>query len=373
MLADVSSSARGGRSSAAMMPSGPRSFSKSSLCMLPVNGQRQTFILTSYVAADRAALERLRKIPRLPLTFTPTPIEELARLREALDTNTRLVVKRDDALPLGFGGNKIRKLHVVAAQALDAGADTLITTGGVQSNHARATAAVAARLGLGCVLIANGQPQDKPTANALLDRLLGAEIRYVGSRDGRGRAMEQAAEELRRRGKSPFLIPLGASTAHGAAAYVLAVSELLAQMPAPDVILLSTSSGGTQAGIVAGCALHGAATRVIGISADDPAAAITMEIRRILGDLERLIDLEPGTLSGAPLEIDDTFVGGGYGVPTPQSTEAIELCARREALFLDPTYTAKAMAGLIARVRRKEFAGGTVLFWHTGGQVGLFA
>jgi 1-aminocyclopropane-1-carboxylate deaminase/D-cysteine desulfhydrase-like pyridoxal-dependent ACC family enzyme len=341
--------------------------------MLPVNGQRQTFILTSYVAADRAALERLRKIPRLPLTFTPTPIEELARLREALDTNTRLVVKRDDALPLGFGGNKIRKLHVVAAQALDAGADTLITTGGVQSNHARATAAVAARLGLGCVLVANGRPQDKPTANALLDRLLGAEIRYVSSREGRAPAMEQAAEELRRRGKSPFVIPLGASTAHGAAAYAAAVSELLAQMPAPDVIVLSTSSGGTQAGIVAGCALHGASTRVIGISADDPAAAITMEIRRILGDLERLIDLEPGTLSGAPLEIDDTFVGGGYGVPTPQSTEAIELCARREALFLDPTYTAKAMAGLVARVRRREFAGATVLFWHTGGQVGLFA
>src|SRR3982751_5738073 len=182
-------------------------------------------------------------------------------MREALDTTARLVVKRDDALPLGFGGNKIRKLHVVAAQALDAGADTLITTGGVQSNHARATAAVAARLGLGCVLIANGQPQDKPTANALLDRLLGAEVRYVAGREDRVPAMQAAADELRGAGRTPFIIPLGASTPHGAAAYAIAVGELLAQIPAPGTIVISTSSGGTQAGIVARGQLHRAGPR----------------------------------------------------------------------------------------------------------------
>jgi 1-aminocyclopropane-1-carboxylate deaminase/D-cysteine desulfhydrase-like pyridoxal-dependent ACC family enzyme len=309
------------------------------------------------VSADRAALERLHAIPRLPLPWTPPPVEELTRLARALGSPAALVVKRDDAIPAGFGGNKIRKLQIVAAQALAGGFDTLITTGGVQSNHARATAAIAARLGLGCVLVANGTPQERPTANALLDRLLGAEIRYVASRDARGPAMDQAAEELKGRGRRPFVIPLGASTAHGAAAYALAIAELLTQMPAPDTIVLATSSGGTQAGIIA----------------DDPSAAIAAEIRRILADLERLLDIDRGKLTGAPIEIDDTFVGAGYGVPTPESTSAIELCARTEALFLDPTYTAKAMAGLIARARGGKVSSGITLFWHTGGQVALFA
>ena len=330
--------------------------------------------------ADRAALERLSALPRLPIAFEPTPIEELFRLKaelfrlkaEATGENLRLLVKRDDAIQFGFGGNKIRKLQIVGAQALAAGADTLITTGGLQSNHARATAAVAARMGLGCILIANGTPQDKPTANALLDRLLGAEIRYVPSREARRPAMEEAASELRARGKKPFVIPLGASTPHGAAAYAAAIGELLTQIAPPDHIVVSTSSGGTQAGIAAGCALRNLPTRVLGISADDPAPAITGEIRRILSGMEELLGTAAGALRDLPIEIDDTFVGGGYGVPTPESIEATELCARREALFLDPTYTAKAMAGLIARLRARALAG-TVLFWHTGGQVGLFA
>jgi len=325
------------------------------------------------VPVDRAALERLHAIPRLPQPWSPPPIEELRRLRQALGSGPALVVKRDDAIPFGFGGNKIRKLQIVAAQALAAGADTLITTGGLQSNHARATAAVSARLGLRCVLVANGTAQDKPTANALLDRLLGAEVRYVSSREARAPAMEKAAAELRAQGRTPFIIPLGASTAHGAAGYALAVEELLTQTTLPDTIVLSTSSGGTQAGIIAGCRLLGVAPRIIGISADDPAASIAGEIRRILSDLEGLLGTAAGALSSAPIEIDDTFVGAGYGVPTPESTRAIELCARTEALFLDPTYTAKAMAGLIAGLHDGKLAGATALFWHTGGQVGLFA
>jgi 1-aminocyclopropane-1-carboxylate deaminase/D-cysteine desulfhydrase-like pyridoxal-dependent ACC family enzyme len=325
------------------------------------------------VPADRAALERLHAIPRLPLSWSAPPIEEVTRLRQALGGRSTLLVKRDDAIPVGFGGNKIRKLQIVGAQALDAGADTLITTGGVQSNHARATAAIAARFGLGCVLVANGVPSDRPTANALLDRLLGADVRYVASREERAPAMQRAAEELRAQGRRPFVIPLGASTAHGAAAYALAIGELLEQIPAPDTIVLATSSGGTQAGIIAGCALHGLTTRIIGVSADDPSAVIAAEIRRILGDLERQLGLANGVLSSAEVEVDDKFVGAGYGIPTAESIEAIEMCARTEALFLDPTYTAKAMAGLIARVRGGELAGGVTLFWHTGGQVTLFA
>jgi L-cysteate sulfo-lyase len=330
------------------------------------------------VTADRAALERLHALPRLSLASGATPVDDLARLGDALGLSSpgqaaRLLVKRDDAIPFGFGGNKIRKLQFVAAQALAEGADTLITSGGVQSNHARATAAVAARLGLACVLIANGTPPDRPTANALLDALLGADVRYVESREARAQAMEDAAGELRARGRRPFVIPLGASTPLGAAAYALAVAELLTQIAAPDLLVLSTSSGGTQAGIIAGCRLHGLTTRIIGVSADDPSDSIVREIRRILGGLEALLGCARGTLADGAIEIDDGFVGAGYGRPTPQSTEAIELCARREALFLDPTYTAKAMAALIAKARAGELPDGTTLFWHTGGQVGLFA
>ena len=311
------------------------------------------------------AIERLRSLPVLPIPLAPTPVDRADRI------HPDLLIKRDDAIPFAFGGNKVRKLRLVAAQAIAAGADTLITTGGVQSNHARATAGVAARMGLGCVLVANGSPQPKATGNALLDRLLGAEIRYVDRREDRAPAMEEAARELRGRGRHPFVIPLGASTPVGAAAFALAVGELLAQIAAPDVIVCATSSGGTQAGLVAGCILHGIATRVIGVSADDPAAAIAGSIRGILDGLETLI-AAPRAFTNASIDVDDRFVGDGYGIPTAASADALELAARREALFLDPTYTAKAMAGLIARLRERELKG-TVLFWHTGGQTGLFA
>lgn len=325
------------------------------------------------MTVNRSALARLDKLPTLTPALAPTPIEELSRLRDALGAGPRLLIKRDDAIAFGFGGNKVRKLQIVAAQALAEGADTLITTGGVQSNHARATAAVAAKLGLGCVLIANGAPPAKPTANALLDRLLGADIRYVAAREERAPALQQAAADARAQGRRPFVIPLGASTAYGAAAYARAVGEMLTQMPAPDVIVLSTSSGGTQAGVVAGCRLHGLSTRVIGVSADDPSASIGATVHGILDGLESLLQLDAGALSAGPVDVDDRFVGDGYGIPTPQSSEAIALCARREAIFLDPTYTSKAMAGLIDRVRTRDLTAGTVLFWHTGGQVGLFA
>jgi 1-aminocyclopropane-1-carboxylate deaminase/D-cysteine desulfhydrase-like pyridoxal-dependent ACC family enzyme len=303
----------------------------------------------------------------------PTPVDGLRRLRTALGGCPPLLVKRDDAIPFGFGGNKVRKLRLVAAQAKAEGADTLITCGGVQSNHARATAAVAARLGMRCVLVANGVPPGRPTANALLDRLLGADVRYVATREERVPAMEAAAERAGGDGHHPFIIPLGASIALGAAAFAQAIGELLTQIAPPAVIVHATSSGGTQAGLIAGCRLHGLDTRVIGISADDAAVDVQAVVRGLLVDLEGMLEAPRGLLSDVTIEVDDTFVGGGYGVPTEASDEASRLGARTEALFLDHTYTAKAMAGLIARVRSGTLGDGPVLFWHTGGQVGLFA
>lgn len=321
-----------------------------------------------------SAVRRLSAIPKLALLSAPTPIEEISRFRDTLGGGPRLFVKRDDAIPFGFGGNKVRKLEFVGAEAIAAGADTLVTVGGVQSNHARATAALAAKLGLHCSLIINGRAPERPTANALLDELLGAEIEYIPSREERGAASEAAMDRLRQAGRAPYFIPLGASNPLGALGFVRAVGELLEQMPAPDVIVHAASSGGTLAGLVAGCALHGLATRVIGVSADDPAAEIKATVYRILGGVGELLSPDAGMSTSRPFIVDDGFVGDGYGIPSDASREAQRLIARSEALFVDHTYTAKAMAALISYVRAGRFRDDeTVLFWHTGGQVGIFA
>ena len=322
--------------------------------------------------ALRGALARVPSIAFAPL---PTPLEPLVRLSEVVGGGPRLFVKRDDAIAFGFGGNKVRKLAFVAARAVAEDADTFITAGGVQSNHARATASAAAKLGRRAILVANGAPQAKPTGNALLDALLGAEVVYVESREARLPKMREIAERLRAEGRRPFEIPIGASTPLGALGYVQALAELVEQLPAPDAIVHASSSAGTQAGLVAGCRLLGLKTRVIGVSADDPAQSIQAQVRMLVSGIGDLLVVDQDALTrGTPIEVDDRFVGQGYGIPTEASREAIDVAARSEALFLDPTYTAKAMAALISYVRQQRFKEGqTVVFWHTGGQPGLFA
>ena len=320
----------------------------------------------------RAALER---VPTLLLAALPTPVEPMANLAMVLGGGPSLFIKRDDTLGFAFGGNKVRKLALLGARAQAEGCDTLITAGGIQSNHARVTAAAAVKLGMQAVLVVNGQPPAQATANALLDRMLGAEVIYVDARDRRAAAMREAADRLTAQGRKVFEIPIGGSTPLGSLAYLHAMLELLEQMPAPDVIVHATSSGGTQAGIVAACRLLGLHTRVIGIAADGPTAQIQAQIRTNVDGIADLLGLDPVLVQrGTPLEIDDRFFGEGYAMPTEGSREAIELFARTEAIFLDPVYTGKAMAGLIAFVRQQKFtAKQKVLFWHTGGQVGLFA
>ncbi len=322
------------------------------------------------------ALATLMAMPAVALASAPTPVEEMMRLASALGASSpRLFVKRDDLLSFGCGGNKVRKIQTVVAEAMAAGANALITCGGVQSNHARVTAAAGAALGMKVVLVVNGSAPAQPTANAKLDRLFGAEIRHVASRDERSPAMEQAAADLRAGGHRPFIVPLGASTATGALGFARGVAELAASGVRPDLILHSSSSGGTQAGLIAGCALFGLRAKVIGVSADES----TQSLRRIVGDLldamaDRIGAKRETIGAEQEIDIDDSQVGDGYGLPTTASIEALELAARREGMLLDPVYTAKAMAGLIARVRAGEFsAGQNVLFWHTGGQVGYFA
>lgn len=323
------------------------------------------------------ALATMMSLPAVTLAPHASPVDEIARLAASIgDAGPRLLMKRDDLLSFGLGGNKVRKLQTVIAEARAAGADTLITSGGLQSNHCRVTAAAGAALGFRVVLVLNatGTPPSPPTANTRLDHLFGAEVRIVGSRDERASTMERVADELRAEGRKPFVVPIGASTPTGALGFARGVAELAAAGVRPDVIVHASSSGGTQAGLIAGCRLLGLEARVIGVSADESSADLSAIVRGLLGGIAEQLGARPASIGAdEDILVDDRFVGGGYGVPTAESTEALELTARREGILLDPVYTAKAMAGLIARLRAGVFTQHeTVLFWHTGGQVAFF-
>jgi D-cysteine desulfhydrase family pyridoxal phosphate-dependent enzyme len=319
------------------------------------------------------ALAALMSMPIVPLAPEPTPVQPLTRLRAELGPECpRLFIKRDDLLSFGLGGNKVRKMQAIAAEARAAGADTLITCGGVQSNHARVTAATGAVLGFRVVLVLNiavGRAQPALTGNLLLDGIFGAEVCYVQSREARQPAMEDAAAALRARGRRPFIVPLGASTPTGALGFARGVAELAASGQKPDVIVHATSSGGTQAGLISGCTLFGLRARVIGISADASSETLRSGVADLLAGIATRLGAAPGSLGAdKPVEVDDRFVGDGYGVPTAASTAALEFVARREGILLDPVYAAKAMSGMLSRIRAGEFSKDeTMLFWHTGG------
>ncbi len=310
---------------------------------------------------------------REPLAKLPTPLLDLARLSTILG-GPRLLIKRDDLGGFALGGNKVRKLEFFLADAQQAGADVLITCGGVQSNHCRVAAAAAARAGLRCLLVLSGKKPDRLTGNLLLDQLFGAELHFVEARAERAPRMEALASELGAKGLRPYVIPLGGSTPLGAYAYVDAVREL-AQQCRPlgipvSTIVHSSSSGGTQAGLVVGCLAEELPTRVVGISADET----TDDLTRMVNDLAQALAGQAGLPAPRKdqIEVLDEYVGEGYGIPTPASEEATRLFARVEGIVLDPTYTAKAAAGLIHLIRRGRFKRDeTVCFWHTGGNMAL--
>ena len=312
----------------------------------------------------------MKRLPRLEIAHLPTPVEPLPRLSAELG-GPQLWVKRDDQTGLALGGNKTRKLEYLAAAAQAEGADHLITAGAPQSNHCRQTAAAAARLGLACTLVLTGAAPTRPTANTLLYRLLGADLRWVPKQD-REAALESVFEELQAAGSQPYPVPYGGSSPLGAAAYAYAVEEMLAQTQ-PDWIVFASSSGGTQAGLIAGAQLFNYPGRILGISVDELAADLKPRIAALATQTIELLG-EQHTVSPKDVLVNDDYLGAGYAVMGAAEREAIQLFARLEGLLVDPVYTGRAAAGLIDLIRSDFFAPeAKVLFWHTGGTPALFA
>jgi len=309
--------------------------------------------------------------PKIRIAHLPTPVEAMPRLTTLLNGPT-LYVKRDDLTGLAFGGNKTRKLELLMADAQAQGARTLLTTGAVQSNHCRQTAAAAARLGFECILVLAGEAPERPTGNVLLDYLFGAEVVWVETSE-RDLALKSAYSKALAEGRQPYLVPYGGSSPLGAASYALALQELLEQGPEPDWIVFATSSGGTQAGLVAGARMLGYSGQILGISVDEPASVLQARVAELAGQTIRVLG-KPGDFRTEEVRINGDYLGAGYGAAAEAEREALQLFAGMEGLVLDPVYTGRAAAGMIDLVRKGFFRKEeVVLFWHTGGGPALFA
>jgi D-cysteine desulfhydrase family pyridoxal phosphate-dependent enzyme len=310
--------------------------------------------------------------PRIPLAHLPTPLEPMDRLGEHLGMAPgALLVKRDDATGLAGGGNKARKLEYLCADALAQGCDVLVTGGGRQSNHVRMTAAAANKLGLACTVVLAGGRPGRSSGNVVLDELLRPEIVWV---DDTGyyateEAIGREAARLASEGRRPYLVPIGGASTVGALGYVAAAAELVAQAGGDgvDVVVVADGSGGTHAGLVAGLGDH---DHVLGVDVGTR-PDLDEQVPKKAAEVAALAGLE------APrgrCRIDHERYGAGYGDATPACREALDLAARFEGLILDPVYTGKAMAGLIAARRDGRIGPGTrTVFLHTGGMPALFA
>lgn len=322
----------------------------------------------------------ISKFPRISLARLPTPIEQLERLSAHLG-GPQIFVKRDDETGLGMGGNKLRKLEFLLGEALVQGADTVLTVGALQSNHARQTAAACAKLGLACELIlrrsGHATENHLQNGNALLDRLFGAHVTVIDAGTSRESAMAERADALRAEGHATYCIPVGGSCATGNLGYVACAEELSAQAHELgvrfDAVIVATGSGGTQGGLVAGLHAIGSDVRAIGITVEgtrtEQEALAYSQAVETAGLLQEGLAVPRDRI----LVLDD-YVGPGYAKPTDALREALRLAARFEGLVLDPVYTGKAFAGLVDIVRTHRIAAdGSVLFLHTGGAPGLFA
>ena len=323
----------------------------------------------------------LASAPRFPLAQLPTPLQEAPNLRAALGGTAqcpRILIKRDDLTGLAFGGNKVRKLEFLLAEALATGARVLVTAGAAQSNHARATAAAARVAGMRAVLVLEAPtPGGLPQGNLLLDHLLGAEVRLVALGSDLNAAVERVAAELTKSGETAYAIPVGGSNAVGLLGYVAMAEELATQLgtlgDSPTRLYYANGSRGTQAGIVLGAHLVGATYAPVGVlvspnTAEKEARAIGIANQAAirLGSDLALTDVDMVNLDG--------YIGAGYAAPTDACDDAILLLARTEAVLLDPVYSGKAMSALVDHVWTSRIdPADTVVFLHTGGIPALFA
>jgi L-cysteate sulfo-lyase len=317
---------------------------------------------------------RLEDQPRVRLADLPTSFQFLSNLSELL--GIRLWIKRDDQTGLALGGNKVRKLEFLMADALLHGADTIITSGASQSNHARMTAAAAGRLGLDCYLVLS-KGRYQVNGNFLLDELLGAQVESVESPPVAAARVDGLAQELRAMGRKPYIVPLGGSLPTGVTGYVHAMVELLEQLEQQqvqaDYLYLASGSCGTQAGVLLGVTALELPLHVRGISVSDPQGKLEAETLRLARQTVQHLDLDV-YIGQEMVHVDDSYVGGGYGYPTAAMWESLKMLARVEGILLDPVYTGKAMAAVVDHARRGIIPrAATVIFLHTGGIPALFA
>ena len=314
-------------------------------------------------------------LPRFPLAFLPTPLHPLDRLSQGLG-GPRLWIKRDEQTGLATGGNKTRKLEFLVGDALARGADTLVTTGAAQSNHCRQTAAAAAQAGLACHLVLGGPPPAQANGNLLLDRLLGAELHWT-ERALRLQRLAEVCDELAAAGHHPYQITYGGSDPVGATGYAVALEEVCDQLAAIDqkidLMVTASSSGGTQAGLVAGAWALGCPIPILGISIDFSQAELQASVAELATQTAGHLG-HPHSFSPADILVNADYLGAGYGVVGDLEREAITRLARSEGVLLDPVYTGRALGGLLDMIRRGTLAGSqNILFWHTGGAPALFA
>lgn len=322
-------------------------------------------------------LDRLAAFPRERLGFLPTPLRPATKLGAAIGA-PEFWIKHDELIGFGFGGNKVRGLELLLADARAKGADAIVTGAGPQSNHVRATAAAAAHAGLPMTAIYWGEDPGVEQGNLRLTRMLGAQTRFTGNYE-RAQVDVGIAEAVRERlaaGQRPYAIPRGGACALGVLGHVLAAVELHEQCMTlgfePGVIILAVGSGATLAGWLLGAAILGAPWRVEGVTVSRPAAEARARVQVLAAEAAALLDM-PAAVGEADVSVHDGFIGAGYGVPSAEGNAAIALAARAQGVFFDPTYTGKALAGLHALAAGRFAGRGPVIFLQTGGEPALFA
>ena len=318
---------------------------------------------------------------RLKLAQTPTPFYRLDRLSEAMG-GPGIWIKRDDMTEAAASGNKIRKLEFVFARILEAGCDVVVTSGGLQSNHCRATALLCARLGLKCHLLLRdeGEYSQAPTGNLFLDYLAGAEVTIVPRKNylkNQVSLLDEIRDDYRSRGHKPWLIPVGASDGHGVWGYVNCARELKDDFSragiSPQKLFHATGSGGTQAGLSAGAVIYQLPCQVVGMAVCDNAVYFENKVARDLLQWHEAYGAGPAP-ADIPVAVNDSYIGPGYAVATDEVFAVIRRVAALEGLVLDPVYTAKAFHGMLSEIEQGRLAGcSDIVFVHTGGIFGLLA